>query len=251
MSLRFHEIAEACNSILNPFTHEKLRLLGELCQLDRRTTQLDLACGKGEMLCQWAKLHQVTGVGVDISTVFLEAARARSLQLGVTDRVTFVQGEAAQHLRDCTDRFDVVSCIGATWIGGGLAGTLELMKPTLRSPSSLLLVGEPFWLEPPPEEAYVPLSGSRDAFTSLEGTLERFEAAGLELVEMVLADHDSWDRYVAPQWKTISDWLRENPDDPDASRLRDWNSTNRIQYLTYGRRYLGWGVFVAASSSLQ
>ena len=71
MSLRFHEISEAGNSILNPFTHEKLRRLGEICQLDRRTTQLDLACGKGEMLSQWAKLHQVTGVGVDISTVFL------------------------------------------------------------------------------------------------------------------------------------------------------------------------------------
>jgi SAM-dependent methyltransferase len=244
MSLRFHEIAEASHRILNPFTHEKLCLLAELCQLDRGTTQLDLACGKGEMLCQWAKRHEITGVGVDISTVFLEAARARSHQLGVTDRVTFIQGEAAQHLQDCTDRFDVVSCIGATWIGEGLAGTLELMKPALRNSSSLLLVGEPFWLDSPPEEAYVPLSGARDTFSSLEGTLERFEAAGLELVEMVLADHDSWDRYESSQWKTVSNWLREHPDDPDASRLRDWTSTNRTQYMTYGRRYLGWGVFV-------
>jgi SAM-dependent methyltransferase len=244
MSLRFHEIAEAGHRILNPFTDEKLGLLGELCELDRGTTQLDLACGKGEMLCQWAKRHGITGVGVDISTVFLDAARARSRQLEVADRLTFIQGEAAQHLRDCTDRFDVVSCIGATWIGGGLVGSLELMKPALRNSSSLMLVGEPFWLEPPPEEAYVPLSGARETFSSLEGTLERFEAAELELVEMVLADHDSWDRYSATQWKTVSDWLREHPDDPDASRLRDWTSTSRTQYMTYGRRYLGWGVFV-------
>jgi SAM-dependent methyltransferase len=244
MSLRFHEIAEAGHRILNPFTDEKLRLLGEICQPGRDTTQLDLACGKGEMLCQWAKRYEITGVGVDVSTVFLEAARARAAELEVTDRLTFVQGEAARHLASCTDRFDVVSCIGATWIGGGLVGTLERMKPALRDISSLLLVGEPFWLEPPPEEAYVPVSGARDMFVSLEDTLARFESVGLELIEMVLADHDSWDRYVASQWKALSDWLRAHPGDPEASRLRDWNSANRVEYMTYGRRYLGWGVFV-------
>jgi hypothetical protein len=81
-------------------------------------------------------------------------------------------------------------------------------------------------------------------FVSLEDTLARFESVGLELIEMVLADHDSWDRYVASQWKALSDWLRAHPDDPEASRLRDWNSANRAEYMTYGRRYLGWGVFV-------
>jgi hypothetical protein len=45
-----HEIAEADHRILNPFTDGKLMLLGGVCRLGRTQRQLDLACGKGEML---------------------------------------------------------------------------------------------------------------------------------------------------------------------------------------------------------
>ena len=43
---------------------------------------------------------------------------------------------------------------------------------------------------------------------TLEALLDRFEAAGVELVEMVLADGDSWDRYAAGQWWPLDEWLR-------------------------------------------
>ena len=76
-----------------------------------------------------------------------------------------------------------------------------------------------------------------------------FEEAGFDLVEMVLADADDWDRYVASQWLTVSDWLRANPDDPEADDLRAWSSAARRSHLEYGRRYLGWGVFVLRPST--
>ena len=44
MSLRFHEIAEADHRILNPFSEEKMMLLGEVCRLRAGQRQLDLAC---------------------------------------------------------------------------------------------------------------------------------------------------------------------------------------------------------------
>jgi SAM-dependent methyltransferase len=97
MSLRLHEIAEANHRILNPFTEEKLMLLGEVCRLQVGQRQLDLACGKGEMLTRWAERYGTSGVGVDLSEVFLTAARARAAELGVSDRVTFVQAKR-QHL---------------------------------------------------------------------------------------------------------------------------------------------------------
>lgn len=78
MTLRFHEIAEANHRILNPFTDEKLMLLGEVCRLEAGQRQLDLACGKGEMLCRWAQRFGIEGVGVDLSEVFLAAAQARA-----------------------------------------------------------------------------------------------------------------------------------------------------------------------------
>ena len=237
-----HEIAEANHRILNPFTDRKLMLLGEICRLGRTQRQLDLACGKGEMLARWAQRFGITGVGVDISGVFLDAAQRRAGELGVTDRVEFVEADAGNYDAE-PGSFDVVSCIGATWIGGGLAGTLELIRRLLRA-GGLLLVGEPFWHEPPPEEAFVALECGPDDFTSLGGTLDRFDAAGLELIEMVLADGDSWDRYVAAQWVTVADWLHANPTSPDAATMRAYLDHGRRTHLQYQRRYLGWGVFV-------
>jgi SAM-dependent methyltransferase len=242
MSLRFHEIGEANHRILNPFAEDKLMLLGEICRLEEGMRQLDLACGKAEMLCRWAQRWGITGVGVDISSVFLMAARARAEALGVASQLTFAQEDAGKYQADARS-FDVVSCIGATWIGNGVIGTLALMKPALK-PGGLLLVGEPYWIDPPPIEAYKALGVGKDDFVSLDGTLDRFEQSGVELVEMVLANHDSWDRYETSQWVTLSDWLRDHPDDPDSPEIRRWLTQNRRAYLTYGRRYFGWGVFV-------
>lgn len=249
MSLRFHEIAEGDHRILNPFSPEKLRLLGEICRLRAGQTQLDLASGKGEMLCQWASRHGIRGIGVDLSVVFSEAARARAAELGVSDRVSFVQSDAATYMKSLESDADIVSCIGATWIGGGLTGTIDLMKTAVRGRDSLLLIGEPFWHEPPTDEANAVLTngGPKDLFVSLEETLERFEAAGLEVVEMLNANLDDWDRYEASQWITGRRWLDENADDPDAPAFTEWIGRNRRAYLKYGRRYLGWGVFVLRS----
>jgi SAM-dependent methyltransferase len=242
MSLRFHEISEANHRILNPLTEEKLMLLGEICRLRLGQSQLDLCCGKAEMLCRWASKYSITGTGVDISTVFLEAARQRAFELDVSDKLQFVQGDAADYPQDFHE-YDIVSCIGATWIGGGLVGTLDLMKPALKI-GGLLLVGEPYWNDLPTPEAQAAIGVSVDDFALLEGTLDRIESAGCELVEMVLADGDSWDRYVAAQWYTLDTWLRENPNDPEAAEIRDGYVNSRRSYLQYQRRYLGWGVFV-------
>lgn len=242
MSLRFHEIAEADHRILNPYTEEKLRLLGEICRLQPGQRQLDLACGKGEMLSQWAARYGISGVGVDLSEVFLAAARARAAELGVADRVAFVHANASTYQPEPAG-FDIVSCIGATWIGGGLAGTVELLRPALRD-DGLILVGEPYWRAEPPPEALAAFRVGPDDFVSLAGTAERLGVAGIELVEMVLADEESWDRYVASQWWTLERWLRANPADPDAAAIRQFRDDARSSHLRYGRQLLGWGVFV-------
>ena len=195
------------------------------------------------MLCTWAAEHDVSGVGADISEVFLAAGRQRIEELNVGGRVMLVHGDAARYVADSDDRFDIVSCIGATWIGGGLVGTLELMRPRV-VPTGLVLVGVPYWVDPPPAEPSV-VSVIDGEFESLAGTLGRFDHAGFELVEMVLASPDDWDRYVAAQWMTVADWLTENPHDSDADELREWIRAGQPSYLgVTDRRCLGWGVFV-------
>jgi hypothetical protein len=163
----------------------------------------------------------------------------------VESQITFVEGDAGQYVAE-QKSFDIVSCIGATWIGKGLVGTLRLMLPALKD-GGLILVGEPYWIEPPSDEAYTTVGVGKDDFTSLVGTLDRFESVGLELVEMVLANLDSWDRYVAAQWWTVNEWVRANPNDPYAPVISEEIAKHRRDYLEYQRRYLGWGVFVLRS----
>ncbi|HEU4426760.1 MAG TPA: class I SAM-dependent methyltransferase [Pilimelia sp.] len=239
---RSFSIRERNHRIHNPFTAEKFAILGRAIGLRPGMAVLDLASGSGEMLCAWARDHGITGTGVDISTVFVAAARDRAVELGVEDRVRFVHGDAARY-RAATP-VDVAACIGATWIGNGVSGTLDLLEGSLR-PGGLLLVGEPFWRMDPPDQATIEgcHASSRDDFQDLPGLVARFHEFGWDLVEMVLADEDSWDRYVAAQWFTIRAWLDANPDDELAGEFRTELSTAPLRYVRYQRPYLGWGVF--------
>lgn len=239
--LRYHEISESRSRILNPFSEAKLDALGTICSLHPGQRHLDLACGKGEMLCRYARDHGVTGVGIDVHPPFLDDARARAAELGVDAQLRFVAGDAG-HPDGVGDHFDIVSCIGATWIGGGLSGSLDLMRRLAR-PGGWLLVGEVYWTEEPSPETRAAEEATQ-TFADLSGTLDRIEAAGLELVEMILASPDDWDRYTARQWITVSDWLADHPDDPDAPEIRRINAEGRHHYLADRRRSMGWGVFV-------
>jgi SAM-dependent methyltransferase len=235
-------IRESSHRVLNPITPEKLATLGRALAPRAGTSILDLASGKGELLCTWARDHGTRGVGVDISTVFTAAARSRADELGVGDLVSFVHANASDFVAD--EPVDVASCVGATWIGNGVTGTIELLDRSLR-PGGTLLVGEPYWRLPPPDEAAVNAchARSRDEFTDLPGLVRTFVDAGWDLVEMVLADQDSWDRYAAAHWLNIRRWLDANPDDELAEELRAELTTDPLRYVTYRREYLGWGVF--------
>jgi precorrin-6B methylase 2 len=122
-------IRESSHRIHNPLTSEKLATLGQAVRPVPGTAMLDPACGSGEMLCTWARDHHLTGTGVDISTVFIGSARARADELGVAARVTLVHGDASGHV--ASQPAGIASCVGATWIGGGVAGTVSLLRRSL------------------------------------------------------------------------------------------------------------------------
>ncbi|MGP8163574.1 MAG: SAM-dependent methyltransferase [Acidimicrobiales bacterium] len=239
--LRYHEISESSHRIMNPLSLDELLLLGDICRVGPGTRLLDLACGKGELLCQFARRLGASGVGVDVHAPFLVAARERAAEFGVADSVGFIEGDAG-HPTGVSGRFDVVSCIGATWVGGGLSGTLDLMSQWL-APHGWLLVGEAFWAAQPPDVIRRKHEDGQ-TFADLAGTLDCFEAAHTDLVEMVLATPGDWDRYEASQWLNVAEWLSTNAHAPEASEVRAQRDASRRDYLTEERRCLGWGVFV-------
>jgi SAM-dependent methyltransferase len=238
----YHRISESTHRIMNPLTPERLTLVGEICGLRQDLAVLDLACGKGEMLCLFAAKFGASGVGVDIYPPLIADARARAVELGVADHVQFVEGDAAQPLD--VGRFGVVSCLGASWIGGGLAGTLQIMLRHAE-PRAWLLVGEIYWARPPSAKLSARYG---QPFADLAGTLDVFESADVDLVEMVLTNDDDWDRYAASQWLNVANWLDANPDQPDAAAVRAERDESRQRYLADERGTLGWGVFIGRAS---
>jgi len=215
---RIFNITESAHRIHNPFTPEKLATLGAALRLEAGARVLDLGSGSGEMLCTWARDHGIVGTGIDLSQLFTEQAKRRAEELGVAGQVKFIHGDAAGYVSD--KKVDVAACVGASWIAGGVTGTIALLAQSL-GPAGIILIGEPFWRQLPTEAiAKGCLANDISDFLMLPALLASFRTLGYDVVEMVLADQDSWDRYEAAKWLTMRRWLEANPDDALAKEVR-------------------------------
>ena len=239
---RIFNITESAHRIHNPITPDKLATLGMALRLKPGSRVLDLGSGSGEMLCTWARDHGIIGIGIDMSQLFTEQAKCRAEELGVAHQVRFIHDDAAGYVSG--EKVHVAACLGATWIGGGVAGTIELLSRSLL-PGGIILIGEPYWRQLPPTEEI-----SREChaqavsdFLTLPELIASFGHLGCDIVEMVLADQDGWDRYEAAKWLTMRRWLDANPDDEFAKDVRAQLTSEPERYTAYTREYLGWGVF--------
>ena len=239
---RIFNITESAHRIHNPLTRDKLASLGEALRLEQGTRVLDLGSGSGEMLCTWARDLRIVGTGIDMSQLFSEQAKRRAEELIVADRVEFIHGDAAGYVAD--EKVGVAACLGATWIGGGVAGTIKLLSQSLR-PGGIILIGEPYWLKLPPTEEVAKgcLAHAISDFLLLPELLASFAELTYDVVEMVLADQNGGDRYEAAKWLTMRRWLEANPDDDFAKEVRAQLTSEPGRYAAYTREYLGWGVF--------
>jgi cyclopropane fatty-acyl-phospholipid synthase-like methyltransferase len=241
--LKFYDITHSEHVVCNPTSEEKLDQLVALMQLPSDARVVDIACGKGEFLIRLAESYGVRGVGVDISPFCIADAERRYRERVPQAGITFTQMDGADFESDKTHSFTVASCIGASWIFGGHAGTLEALV-SLVKPDGWVIVGEPHWLQEPSEEYLKAYNLTRDGFGSHSENVEAGERQGLDLVHTLVSSKDDWDRYEGLQWYAMAEYARVHPDDPDLPELLERVAKNKSVYLRWGRDTLGWAIYV-------
>ncbi len=240
---KFYDITHREHVICNPTSEEKLGRLVELLRLPPNARVVDIACGKGEFLTRLAEAYRVGCVGIDLSPFFVAEAGSRLRVRVPAAQVVFLQMNGADFQPDEPHSFTVASCIGASWVYGGHAGTVDALIRMV-VPGGWVITGEPYWLQEPSEEYLQVLGEGREAFGTHAGNVEVGEERGLDLVHTLVSNKDDWDRYEGLQWAATVEYARSHSDDPDLPELVRRVAKERAAYLRWGRDTLGWAIYV-------
>jgi cyclopropane fatty-acyl-phospholipid synthase-like methyltransferase len=236
---RYHIVAERGHEIQNPTSEEKLQLLGRYLRLGSESRVLDIASGRGGPALVLAEAFGCRIDGIEIAPEFQAAAVERAQARGLSQLVSFRLGDASEEELPAGE-YDAALCLGASFVYGSLADTVEALAPAVQ-PGGHVVVGEPFWRRLPLPDDY---EDRADPWTTLADTVVIFETSGLPVVSVIASSEDDWDRYETLHWRSVEEWLAANPDDPDADDIRGRSERWKRTYLRHGREYVGWAIFV-------
>lgn len=244
MIARYHVVAESTHELQNPTSKAKLLELGERLGLGPDSEVLDVASGRGGPALVLGEAYGCRIHGVEVAPEFHAVATERAEAAGLSGILSFELGDGAAASFE-PERYDAALCLGASFVFGGLADTVEALAPAVR-PGGHVVVGEPFWRRLPlPDDYEDPYR--REPWTTLEGTVTVFETSGLPVVAVIASSQDDWDRYETLHWRAVEEWLAENRDDPEAAEIRERGERWKRSYLRHGREHLGWAIFVCWS----
>lgn len=240
---KFFDITHREHVICNPTSEDKLDELIALLRLEPGAKVLEIATGKGEFIIRLAERYRIEGTGIDISPYHIVDAEKKCQQRAPGAHLTFLEMDGAKFQPNKPESFDLVACIGASWIYGGHKETLKALKGMV-APGSWVVVGEPFWRQEPAIEYLEAIGESRNSFGTHSENAAAGQDLGLELVYTLVSNPDDWDRYEGLQWYAAAAWAEAHPEDPDVEEVLKRVKENRSSYLKWGRETIGWSIYV-------
>jgi SAM-dependent methyltransferase len=240
---KYFDITHREHVLCNPMSVKKLEELIALLRLQPGARVLDIAAGKGEFIIRLVEQYDVEGIGVDLSPYCVTDAREKQTERIPDAQLKFLEMDGADYEAEEPESFDLVACIGASWIYGGHRGTLQALKGMAAS-GGWVVVGEPYWRQEPAAEYLEAIGEERSTYGTHCENVEVGQELGLGLVYTLVSNQDDWDRYEGLQWYAAVVWADEHPEDPDVEEVLKGVRENRENYLRWGRETLGWAIYV-------
>jgi SAM-dependent methyltransferase len=230
------QIAFRHHEVMNPSSPEKIRQLGVRLRLDHRATVLDLCAGTGGPAVLLAREYGCRVTCVDSHAPFLDHARRRAEEAGVADLITTVVRDASEFMHD-PGTFSAAMCLGSADVLGGFEDAAAALRATVptgghvvigdlyRRDGGALDAGDdtPAWLE-----------HAIESTTPLVDHLDAMVRSRLAPITVIPSSEEEWMTYSSLMWLSVEDWLEENPDSPDAARLRQRSYASDLVQHRFG-----------------
>ncbi len=241
---KFFDITHREHILCDPISLDKLEQLITLLPLKPGARVLDIATGKGEFLIRLAERYpQMAGIGIDFSPHCIADVKKKQQERVPNVKLRFLEMDGAKYIPESSENFDLVACIGASWIFGGHRGTISALQK-MSAPESWIVVGEPYWRHEPEKEYLEAIGMARNDFGTHYQNAEAGREQGMELVYTLVSSKDDWDTYEGLQWYAAESWANDHRDDPDVQDVLKRVRDGKTAYLKWGRETLGWAVYV-------
>ncbi|HEX7328915.1 MAG TPA: class I SAM-dependent methyltransferase [Casimicrobiaceae bacterium] len=239
--LKYSAIAHRDHDYCNPISAAKIERLLDLLPLDPSSRVLDLGCGRAELCLRIIERFGSTALAIDRSSLMLDAARERAEWTGALGRMHLDNVDIAEFEAD-PETFHLTVMLGAGGIAGGMAAICGRLKGWTRT-GGYVLVGEGYWQRRPASK-YLAVLGGTAEYLDHAGNVQAGIDAGLMPMHACTATVDEWDEYEWKYLRSIERYAGEEPDDPDVPEMLAHARRWRDAYLRWGRRTLGFGVYL-------
>lgn len=233
---KYFAITHKNHTICNPMSLSKFQHLIDIINLKRNARILEIACGKGEFIIRTSKKYNASGIAIDISPYFIKESLNKA-----NKKIKFIEMDGANFKTN--ELFDLVACIGASWIFNGHRNTLLALSKMVKK-NGLIIVGEPFWLKKPSKEYLKATGGKLKAYGTHYTNILTGEKIGLTFNYTIVSNKDDWDKYEGLQWYAVNNYVRDNPDDSNNDELLKRINKCKTTYLKWGRDTIGWAIYV-------
>ena len=242
MRMNFHRLAYEVIEVCNALTLETFRSLLAQASPTPGGRALEIGAGNAALAISLARdFHmQVETVEVDMAVAAL--AQSRINAAGVEDRVTLSRMRSLTLLEDLPPQ-DLILAVGATDPVGEEHrhpddAFRELAKYLV--PGGLLVWGDLYWTTEPPEPL-ARVMALTNVCTPLADWTAAAGAAGLEVLDIHIADDATWETYAATMDRAARDWLSANPERIEHPHIAA--TADRVRsFLTFSRPFTGFAL---------